>query len=109
MVNTKYAELYIVGLGASAGGFEALQKFLEKIEPNDHIVYIIVQHLDPNQPTMLGNLLSKYTSLPIEKIVNKQSPQSNTIYYCPPNKDVIIKNGRFLLTEPLEKAYPKPS
>lgn len=109
MVSKKYKDLYIVGLGASAGGFEALQKFLEKIEPNENIAYVIVQHLDPNQPTMLGNLLSKYTPLPIEKIINKHSPKENIIYYCPPNKDLSIKNGKFYLTEPLEKAYPKPS
>jgi len=101
--------IYIVGLGASAGGFEALQKFLERIEENGNILYVIVQHLDPNQPTLLGNLLGKYTKLPISMIEDGIIPLPNNIYFCPPNKDLTLKNNRFILTEPQEKAYPKPS
>jgi len=106
---TDEKNIYIVGLGASAGGFEALQKFLEKIEENEKILYVIVQHLDPNQPTLLGNLLSKYTKIPIAMIENEMIPLPNNIYFCPPNKDLTLKNNRFILTEPQEKAYPKPS
>lgn len=58
-----YDDLYIVGLGASAGGFEALQKFLRNIQSDERITYVITQHLDPNQPTMLGTLLTRYTNL----------------------------------------------
>ncbi|QOG12831.1 chemotaxis protein CheB [Arcobacter sp. FWKO B] len=107
MIN--YSDIIIVGLGASAGGFEALQKFLEKIEEHEKITYVIVQHLDPNQPTMLGNLLSKYTKLGISMIKDNDTPKGNQIYFCPPNNDLTIKNGKFILSEPREKAYPKPS
>lgn len=109
MKKNSYQEIYIVGLGASAGGFEALQKFLEKIEPSDFISYVIVQHLDPNQPTMLGTLLSKFTQLTIIMIEDGVVPEPNKIYFCPPNKDLTLVEGRFRLTEPPEKTFPKPS
>jgi two-component system CheB/CheR fusion protein len=106
---TRYGSLYIVGLGASAGGFEALLKFLQQLQKGHNIAYVIVQHLDPNQPTMLGNLLSKYTQLPIVEITQGIKPKRDTVYFCPPNKDLVISQGVFLLSDPKTKAYPKPS
>ncbi|MBN2895668.1 MAG: hypothetical protein JXK05_07250 [Campylobacterales bacterium] len=104
-----YETLTIVGLGASAGGFEALLKFIQNIEPSDRIAYVIVQHLDPKQPTLLGSLLEKYSKLPIVPIEQQMAPQGNQIYYCPPNSDVVIEEGHFVLAEPVIKPYPKPS
>lgn len=63
-----YDELTIVGIGASAGGFEAFQKFLPKILENQNITYVIAQHLDPKQPTLFGELLSKYAVLDVTAI-----------------------------------------
>ncbi len=105
----KYEDLIIVGIGASAGGFEAFQKFLPKLPQNKNISYVIAQHLDPRQPTLFGELLSKYSSFKITPIENGRKIESNHIYYCPPNKDITIKNGVFSLSEPESKSYPKPS
>lgn len=108
-VNNDYANLTIVGLGASAGGFEALQKFIQNIEPSNRIAYVIVQHLDPKQPTMLGTLLERFSKIPIVAVTDNLEPLANHIYYCPPNSDIIIENGRFKLVSPSLKPYPKPS
>lgn len=105
----EYEELILVGLGASAGGFEALLKFIQNIEPSPKITYVITQHLDPKQPTLLGSLLEKYSKIPIIPIDDQSIPIANKIYYCPPNSDLIIQNGRFILVEPSLKPYPKPS
>ena len=107
--NLDYENLTLVGLGASAGGFEALLKFIQNIEPSDVITYIITQHLDPKQPTMLGSLLQKYSKLPIIQVTNKMKPKGNTIYFCPPSFDLVIEDGHFLLMTPPLKPYPKPS
>ncbi len=105
----QYESLTIVGLGASAGGFEALKKFIENIEQSDTVTYVIVQHLDPKQPTLLGSLLEKFSKIPIMQIENKMSPSGDIIYLCPPNSDLLIENGEFLLVPPSQKPYPKPS
>jgi two-component system CheB/CheR fusion protein len=104
-----YQNLIIVGLGASAGGFEALQKFIQNIELSDNVAYVIVQHLDPRQPTLLGSLLEKFSKIPIIQIHNKMVPKANVIYLCPPNSDLLLENMHFLLVTPLLKPYPKPS
>lgn len=104
-----YEKLTIVGIGASAGGFEALQKFIQNIELSDRVTYVILQHLDPKQPTLLGTLLSRFSKIPITEISDGLEPQADNIYYCPPNSDLLIENGRFILIAPALKPYPKPS
>jgi len=106
---SKYEDLYVVGIGASAGGFEAFQKFLPKLSHTSNISYVITQHLDPKQPTLFGELLSKFSSLQIIQIKDGQKIEPDKIYYCPPNKDVVLQKGTFILTEPEVKSYPKPS
>lgn len=108
-VTNDYAHLTIVGLGASAGGFEALQKFIQNIEPSSRIAYVIVQHLDPKQPTLLGTLLERFSKIPIIAVSDDLEPLANHIYYCPPNSDIVIEEGHFKLVAPSLKPYPKPS
>ncbi len=104
-----YDDLYIVGIGASAGGFEALQRFLSKVETNNNLCYVITQHLDANRPTLLGELLSKYSGFKICAIEDGQLIEGNHIYYCPPNKNLIIKDKKFSFVELEKKTLPKPS
>lgn len=106
----EYNDLYIVGLGASAGGFEALQKFLRNIQSDERISYVITQHLDPNQPTMLATLLTRYTNLDLIVVEDGMQPKANTIYVCPQNKDLTIVNGYFHIETPQHvRISPKPS
>lgn len=104
-----YEQLYIVGIGSSAGGFEALQKFLRNLVPHQGIAYVIAQHLDPNQPTLLASLLSKYTTLEVSMAIDGEAIRAQHIYICPPNKNIAIEAGQFVLTQPSLKPYPKPS
>ena len=105
-----YKDLYVVGMGASAGGFEAFQKFIPNMSQSKDIAYIIAQHLDPKRPTLFGELLSKCsTFFELKAIVEGDIIEAQHIYYCPPGKDVTIKDGHFHLSEPENKAYPKPS
>lgn len=104
-----YEDIYVVGIGSSAGGFEALQKFLRNLVPHQHICYVIAQHLDPKQPTLLANLLSKYTTLDVSMIEHGEPLQAKHVYICPPNKNVVVEDGVFKLSRPLIKHYPKPS
>lgn len=104
-----YENLNIVGIGASAGGFEALQKFLSKIVMDENICYVILQHLDSKRPTLLGELLSKDIGIEITAIENEEEIKGNHIYFCPPNKNVIVSGGKFLFVNIEKEHAPKPS
>ena len=68
-----YENLFICGIGASAGGFEAFQEFLPRIANVDNITYVIAQHLDPKQPTLFGELLSRYSICEISPVIDGEN------------------------------------
>ncbi|MEO6566500.1 MAG: chemotaxis protein CheB, partial [Casimicrobiaceae bacterium] len=59
------AVVRIVGIGASAGGLEALAQFFSRVPVGSGLAYIVVQHLDPTQKAMLAELLQRVTSLSV--------------------------------------------
>jgi two-component system CheB/CheR fusion protein len=99
----------IVGIGASAGGYEALHEFVENLDSTTNVAYVITQHLDPSQPTMLLELLSKFSILPMSMIENNMILYPKHIYICPPNNNLTIIEGKCRLTSPEQRAFPKPS
>jgi two-component system CheB/CheR fusion protein len=102
-------KLKVVGIGASAGGFEAIQKLLSNLDKNSDLAYIIAQHLDPSQPTMLVNLFSKSTNIHISEAKDSEYIEPNHIYICPPNKNITVLENKIVLTPPTSKIHPKPS
>lgn len=109
--STKTRPLVIVGLGASAGGLEALQLFLSNLPAEqENIAYVVVQHLSPTHKSMMVELLSRETSFDVLEIKNGLLPKANTIYITPPDRDVFLQNGLFELRKPPETwVGPKPS
>ncbi len=103
--------LVIVGLGASAGGLEALQLFLSNLPPDhDNIAYVVVQHLSPTHKSMMRDLLARETTFDVLEIQSGLLPKANTVYITPPDRDVILVNGLFHLEKPLDRWIgPKPS
>jgi two-component system CheB/CheR fusion protein len=99
----------IVGIGSSAGGLEALQHFVKNIPTDTNLSFIIAQHLDPSQPSLLINILSKSSTIDIKEAKQGERPKPNTIYICPPNNNIAILNEKISLTPPNSKIYPKPS
>ncbi len=101
---------FIVGIGASAGGLEALQHFLEIAPIGENISYIIAQHMSPTHKSMLRNLLSKSSKLKTIEIENGMLIEGDSVYITPPNKNVKVKNSTLLLTTPTGENYvAKPS
>lgn len=100
----------VVGIGASAGGLEALQDLISHLpEQLENIALVIAQHLSPTYKSMLVQLLSRQTKLPVLEIKSGSSIQANTIYITPPDSEVTISNNVFSLTKPSVSAGPKPS
>lgn len=89
----------VVGLGASAGGLEAFQNFLMAAPPDAGLAYVLVQHLDPNHESMLAELLSRRTTMPVRQIVDGMPIEPNNLYLIPPNASLVIAEGRLRLSK----------
>jgi two-component system CheB/CheR fusion protein len=87
----------VVGIGASAGGLEALTQLLQHLPADTGMAFVVVQHLDPARESALTALLSKATSLPVQEAVNNQTVQPNEIYIIPPNTSLTIANAALKL------------
>jgi two-component system CheB/CheR fusion protein len=108
-VRSRRSNLYVVGIGASAGGLEALRPFVANLPTEANMAYVIVQHLSPAYRSMMVQLLARETKLPVEEIKDGTVLVANTIYITPPNKDVRVKNSTLWLREPSAPLGPKPS
>ncbi len=91
---------FIVGIGASAGGLEALKSFLDNLPSDSGMAFIIVQHLDPNHKSLLAELLAKHTNMNVFEITEGLLVSPNCVYVIPPNKDLKIFNNALLLLNP---------
>src|SRR5438552_216353 len=93
----------IVGIGGSAGGFEAAMELLRHLPSRTGMAFVIVQHLDPHHASRLSNLLGKVTPMPVSEVTGTTMPKPNTVYVQPPNKCVIAKNGALTLVQREER------
>src|SRR3954470_8665645 len=93
------APLQVVGIGASAGGLNALERFFDNL-PNDvTMAFVIVQHLSPDFKSLMDELLARHTDLPIHLVENGMTVLGGHVYLIPPKKEMIISGGRLLLSE----------
>ena len=89
----------VIGIGASAGGLEAISTLLD-VEPAFHgMALLIVQHLDPKGESHLVDLLSRHTSLTVESAQDGLEIQPDHVYVCVPNRDLVVENGRLRLVD----------
>src|ERR1700751_2278885 len=93
----------MVGIGGSAGGFEAAMELLRNLPSRTGMAFVIVQHLDPHHASRLSSLLGKVTAMPVGEIAGTTTPKPNTVYVQPPNKCVIAKNGALTLVRREER------
>lgn len=90
---------YVVGIGASAGGLEALERMFRRMPADTGMAYVVVQHLSPDFESMMNELLDRQTSIPIHIVEDGVSVKPDAIYLIPPRKEMIISDGRLLLTD----------
>ena len=98
----------VVGVGASAGGLEALRALITHLPTNTGMAFIVAQHLAPQHASLLGQLLSRHTEMAVREIVNQMPIERDTIYITPPNADVVVGLGVLHLQPPSQRG-PKPS
>jgi two-component system CheB/CheR fusion protein len=83
----------VVGIGASAGGLEAMTELLSELPDNTGAAYVFVQHLAPDSKSMIGELLSRHTDMPVSLVYESKPIMPNHIYVMPENKDLLYAHG----------------
>ncbi|MEM7330475.1 MAG: chemotaxis protein CheB [Chloroflexota bacterium] len=96
---------FIVGIGASAGGLEALEKFFKNVPPDTGMGFVIIQHLLPTHKSLMAELLGKMTKMMVEEAEEGVVVKPNCVYLIPSGKTMTIKKGALLL----EEREPKPT
>jgi len=91
----------IVGIGASAGGLEALELFLENVPAGSGMAFVIVQHLDPTHKGIMPELLQRVTAMPVIQVKDLTKVKPSCVYVIPPNKDMSILHGVLHLLDPV--------
>jgi len=91
----------IVGIGASAGGLEALEDFFSHVQTPSSMAFVIIQHLDPTRKSIMPELLQRATPMKVTQARNRTKVKPNCVYIIPPNKDLSILHGSLFLLDPL--------
>jgi len=89
----------VVGIGASAGGLESLEKLFRNMPTNTGMAFVVIQHLSPDFKSMMNELLARDTSMRIVVADDNMPVRGNVIYLMPPKKEMIIADGCLHLSD----------
>lgn len=90
----------IVGIGASAGGLSAFKSFFSHMPDDSNMAFVLVPHLDPTHQSMMVELLTKQTDMPVCEVIDKMPVKANHVYIIPPGRYLKIHNCKLQLTSP---------
>ncbi len=88
----------VVGMGASAGGLEALTELLGGLSPQPGLAFLIAVHLDPHHKSHLPELLGKTTPMTVREVSEGMAVRLNQVYLIPPNTNMALSDGHLMLT-----------
>ncbi len=102
---------YVVGVGASAGGLDALTKLLSGLSDNSEPRFsiVIAQHVSPDHESKLVELISHRTSWPVVAAQDKTSLEAGRIYITPPDCEISLKQGNIVLEKQHRTIHAVPS
>ncbi len=90
---------YVVGVGASAGGLESLEKLFRNLPSDTGMAFVVLQHLSPDFKSMMLELLGRDTTMNIHRAEDGMLVESNSLYLLPPKKEMVIEDGRLRVTD----------
>ncbi|OEZ57229.1 chemotaxis protein CheB [Duganella sp. HH105] len=90
----------VVGIGASAGGFDPICEFLACVPPGSGFAYVVIQHLDPMHKALLPELLQRVTSMPVREVEDGMAVEAAHVYVIPPNHDLGFDGDSFAVLPP---------
>ena len=94
----------VVGIGASAGGLKSIEAFFERVEENTNCAFVVVQHLPPDSFSMMPEILSRRTKLPVAAAVQGERLMPNRVYICPPGKQICFSGYQIQIVEKVRDA-----
>src|SRR4029079_2579016 len=97
---------FVVGIGASAGGLEAIEHFFDHVAPDSGLTFVVVQHLSPDFKSLMDELLARHTKLPIHRVEDGMTIEPNAIYLIPRKKNMVLSDGKLKLTDKDQKPGP---
>src|ERR1044071_4530872 len=83
----------IVGIGASAGGLEAFSQMLSALPVDTGMAFVLVQHLAPKHASLLADILSRTTAMPVAEVHDEPRVMPDHVYVIPPDRNMIISRG----------------
>ncbi|MEL7353389.1 MAG: chemotaxis protein CheB [Cyanobacteria bacterium P01_A01_bin.116] len=93
------SDFFLVGIGASAGGIQALEEFFSSIADHPNAAFVVVQHLSPDFRSMMSEILQRKTVMQVRQVEEGMPVEAGTVYVMPPGKNVLIEGREFFLTE----------
>ncbi|MEW6678235.1 MAG: chemotaxis protein CheB [Pseudomonadota bacterium] len=106
---SKPEKTFIVAVGASAGGLEAITQFISHLHPDAPCAYVVLQHLSPTYRSMMVDILGRETPLKVKEAEQGEIPRKGTIYVVPANCNALMREGRLALATAPPEVVPKPS
>jgi two-component system, chemotaxis family, CheB/CheR fusion protein len=93
----------IVGVGASAGGLEAVRQLLDALPAAPGMAFVVVQHLPPDRESLMADIFARHTQMPVRQVEQGMSVEVNVVYVSRPGFTITLNGGAFQLGEPVEK------
>ena len=87
------SEFFVVGIGASAGGVQALQHFFRNVPAGSGCAYVVILHLSPNHDSQLANVLQQETEMMVVKVTQRTLIEANVVYVVPPDHHLTVDQG----------------
>ncbi len=94
----------LVGLGASAGGIQALQAFFDNMPDQSGMAFVVIMHLSPDHESSLAQILQNRTLMPVVQVMETVEVAPNHVYVIPPSKHLLLEEGHIRLIEPQQAA-----
>ncbi|MEO1559671.1 MAG: chemotaxis protein CheB, partial [Cyanobacteria bacterium J06632_19] len=101
--------MFVVGIGASAGGLQAIEEFFQNMPNDSGAAFVIVQHLSPNFKSLMKEILQRHTRMDISKVTDGMELAPNSIYLIPADKNLIIEDGSLHLVKREDQKHIKPN
>src|SRR5687768_9177864 len=104
MYDPTHQRFPIVGIGASAGGLRALQRFLGGLPDDTGMAFVVIVHLDPHHESQMAELLQANSAMPVRQITQSLTVEQNRVYIIPPDKDLAMDDGELRVSARTEAA-----
>ncbi|AFY58123.1 PAS domain S-box [Rivularia sp. PCC 7116] len=101
--------MFVVGIGASAGGLQAIEEFFQNMPNDSGAAFVIVQHLSPNFKSLMKEILQRHTRMEIYRVTDGMELAPNSIYLIPADKNLILEDGSLHLVKREDQKHVKPN